>query len=175
MKRFILSLICGLIVVFFGYAIISSIKNNSSRIQTSIQDGENGAFGAGLGAIGGGSRGGVEQLVKTVKEWDRQTSIDQMTDSKNIWCSIQSDNTVDLDFPYNETQCKIVVRYMKKWGTDVLVEISSGQIYGSEYRNQNYVMVRFDENNPIKYWYNESADLSSNCIFIRNSKDFINR
>lgn len=110
-----------------------------------------------------------------LNEWNYRIEKDKMTDSRNTWASILSENSIDLDFPYNETYCRITVRYMKKWGTDVLVELTSGQIYGNEYRNENYLMVRFDDEKPIKYWFNEASDGSSDCVFIRKHSDFIAR
>ena len=56
---------------------------------------------------------------------------------------------------------------MKKYGYDVLIGITSGQIHGNEYNDDNYVMVRFDKDKPIKYWFNESSDNSSDIVFIR--------
>ena len=119
---------------------------------------------------------GVPIAANNGKEWTFTTEIDEMTDTKNIWASIVSDNSVNLSSPYGLSNCRVTVRYMKKWGGfDVLVQLTSGQIHGSEYHNENYVMVRFDDEKPIKYWYNEAADASSDCVFIRNKSDFIAR
>lgn len=119
---------------------------------------------------------GVTAAANNGKEWTFTTEIDEMTDTKNIWASIVSDNSVNLGSPYGLSHCRLTVRYMKKWGGyDVLVQLTSGQIHGSEYHNENYVMVRFDDEKPIKYWYNEAADASSDCVFIRNKSDFIAR
>ncbi len=109
------------------------------------------------------------------KTWDFTTDIDEMTDSKNIWATLVSDNSIKQEFPYDITYGKITVRYMKKYGYDVLVQITSGQIHGSAYSDDNYVMVRFDKDKPIKYWFDEPADNSSDCIFIRKKNDFITR
>lgn len=111
----------------------------------------------------------------TAQEWYFTFEKDPMTDSQNIWASIRSDNSISQDFPYHEARTTITVRYMKKYGYDVLIGLSSGQIYGSEYNNDNYVKVRFDDGAPIKYWFNEPADGSSDNIFIRKKTDFISR
>lgn len=107
--------------------------------------------------------------------WSFSTEKDKMTSTKNIWAKIYSNNSVSLDFPYEDTGATITIRYMKKYGYDAMVSIGSGQIYGSEYENDNYVMVRFDEGKPIKYWFDEPSDGSSEMIFIRKTKDFIAR
>ena len=106
--------------------------------------------------------------------WDFLIKKDEMTDSKNIWASITSDNYVTQDFPYEGlTRATITVRYMKKYGYDVLIQISDGQMNGREYYGTNYITARFDENSPKKYYFNESADGDSKVVFIRKSSDFI--
>ena len=107
------------------------------------------------------------------RQWNFRREMDEMTDSENIWASIVSDNSKYLGSPYGQTFCQLTVRYMKKWGVDVLVQLTSGQIHGSKYSDENYVMVRFDEDQPIKYWFDEAADASSDCVFIRKKSDFI--
>ncbi len=107
------------------------------------------------------------------RQWNFRKEMDEMTDSENVWASIISDNSKYLGSPYGQTFCRLTVRYMKKWGVDVLVQLTSGQIHGSKYSDENYVMVRFDDNQPIKYWFDEAADASSDCVFIRKTSDFI--
>lgn len=114
----------------------------------------------------------VSETTKAV--WDFIIEKDEMTDSKNIWASITSDNFVTQDFPYDGlTRATITVRYMKKYGYNVLVQISKGQMNGREYYGTNYVTARFDDNSPKKYYFNESADGDSKVVFIRKSSDFI--
>ena len=55
-------------------------------------------------------------------EWDLTISTDEMTDTKNIWATIRSDDYIIQDFPYEgRTYASITVRYMKKYGYDVLI------------------------------------------------------
>ncbi len=108
--------------------------------------------------------------------WKISSEKDEMTDTQNTWAKIVSDNFISQDFPYEGyTYASITVRYMKKYGYDVLVSITKGQIDGREYYGTDYVTARFDEGAPKKYYYNESADGSSDVIFIRNASDFIKR
>lgn len=112
----------------------------------------------------------------SVVTWYIRTEKDEMTDTKNIWASITSDNYIYQDFPYEGmTRAKIIVRYMKKYGYDVLIEISQGQIHGNEYNGQNYITVRFDEASPKRYYFNEAADGSSEVVFLNNRSDFMKR
>lgn len=115
-------------------------------------------------------------LESSLITWNITTSQDEMTDSRNIWARIESDNYICQDFPYEGlTYATITVRYMKKYGYDVLVQITKGQIDGREYYGTDYITARFDAGAPKKYYFNESADGSSDVVFLRNKTDFISR
>lgn len=109
------------------------------------------------------------------KSWSFSYARDEMTDSKNIWASVISDNCIRQDPPYQgDTYAKITVRYMKKYGYDVIVEITKGQIIYSHARS-NMMMIRFDSDEPRNYYFNSSADHDPKCVFLSNVKDFIKR
>lgn len=109
-------------------------------------------------------------------KWRIRDDIDPMTDTKNIWARITSDDYIRQDFPYNGlTYASITVRYMKKYGYDVLIEITQGQIDGREYYGTNYITVRFDGGTPKKYYYNEAADGSTDVVFLKSCSDFIKK
>lgn len=108
--------------------------------------------------------------------WEIQTKIDEMTDTKNIWASIRSINYVEQDFPYQgDTYATITVRYMKKYGYDVLIGIDRGQIVGIDISGTNYVTARFDDGTPKKYYFNDASDGSTEHVFLKNAKDFMDR
>lgn len=114
------------------------------------------------------------ELSKVV--WDFTITKDEMTDTKNIWATIRSDNFISQDFPYEGyTYASITVRYMKKYGYDVIIQITKGQIDGREYYGTHYVTARFDDGSPKKYYFNKAADGSSEMVFLRNYSDFIKR
>lgn len=114
---------------------------------------------------------GVDSVCWQVKE-----SIDEMTDSKNVWKSLNSENLVHFSFPYEGgSSLNLCVRYMKKYGTDVILTISKGQLLSNEYNGTNYVTVRFDDDAPQKFNTNYAADGSSDYIFLRNARKFIKR
>ena len=115
------------------------------------------------------------QPVEERKVWNVRTKTDDMTSTKDIFADITSDNMVDQGEPYGSTSCNITVRYMKRYGTDVMINIDQGQIYGNEYEDDNYILVRFDNHKSIKYWFDEPQDGSSETVFIRRYRDFISR
>jgi uncharacterized protein (DUF1330 family) len=105
--------------------------------------------------------------------WSRREETDPMNDSKSVFVSVTSDNTNKLGLPYGDVYATIIVRKMKKYGVDVLIRTSDGQIFGNEYDNENYVTIRFDSNKPIRFYYNTSSDGSSDVVFLRKRAAFI--
>lgn len=116
----------------------------------------------------------LSEKKKDLKTWNYSTETDEMNDSKSRFASLTSDNTVDFDFPYQGgSYLNLTVRYMKKYGTDVYIKISSGQFICNEYQGTNNVRVRFDNGSPIKFSTNEPSDGSSDLLFLSNAKKFI--
>lgn len=107
--------------------------------------------------------------------WNYVEEKDEMTDGISKFATIVSENSEELDFPYGNVFAKIAVRKTKRYGTDVMIMVSSGQIFGNDYNNDNYIMVRFDENQPIKYYFAETSDGSSEVVFVKKVNDFIQR
>ena len=116
----------------------------------------------------------ASQEYNQLKSWNYFTDTDEMNDSKSRFASLVSDNTVNFDFPYQGgSSLSLIVRYMKKYGTDVYIKISSGQFICNEYQGTNNVRVRFDDAAPIKFSTNEPSDGSSDMLFLNNAKKFI--
>lgn len=110
------------------------------------------------------------------KTWKITTSTDEMTDTENIWATIKSDNYINQNFPYNgDTYAKITVRYMQKYGYDVIIEIDRGQIVGSDFQGTNAINVRFDDETPKKYYFNESSTYKTELVFLQNVDAFMKK
>lgn len=115
-------------------------------------------------------------IEKDSVRWQVSESVDEMTDSKNVWKSLVSENLAHFSFPYEGgSSLNLCVRYMKKYGTDVILTISKGQLLSNEYNGTNYVTVRFDDDAPQKFYTNDAADGSSDYLFLRNARKFIKR
>lgn len=163
-----LAILAILVFTILFSLFMSSIKKNTSKIAEidSVAVEEN----------------TIDTVVKfdipepVLVKWRITDDIDAMTDTKNIWAIITSDDYIRQDFPYDGlTYASITVRYMKKYGYDVLIEITKGQIDGREYYGTNYITVRFDGGAPKKYYYNEAADGSADVVFLKSSSDFIKK
>lgn len=108
--------------------------------------------------------------------WIESTSIDEMTDATTIWMTLTSDNHFDLGFPYNGgTRLTITVRYRKQDGNHVMLSVNRGQLLASTYSGGNNVVIRFDDDAAMTFSTTEPADYSSDMLFLKNPKKFINR
>ncbi len=118
----------------------------------------------------------AKTITNDGSKWEESESIDQMTDTKNVWKTIMSDNEFDFDFPYQGgSSLKITVRYMQKYGTDVLLTITNGQLLPSEYNVSQCISVRFDDDEPIRFHTKYPSDGDTETLFIQNTSKFINR
>lgn len=113
------------------------------------------------------------QKEEVVEGWKYRTTTDEMTDKVAYFATIDATNTIQQDFPYGETFSGITVRKSPRFGLDVMVMVSDGQIFGNEYYGDNYLEVRFDSLKVKKYYYTESSSLDSKTVFINDTNDFI--
>lgn len=112
---------------------------------------------------------------KKIKTWELKEEKDPMSDKIIYFANIESDNEEQFEFPYHGGSRLIVcVRKSPKYGDDVILKITNGQLLSSEYESNNQVSVRFDDKPAKKYRTVEPADLSPDQLFLRNAKDFIN-
>lgn len=119
----------------------------------------------------------AQALADSVPEkncWDYDSIVDEMSDKTIYFANLISDNIAYFDFPYEGgTNAKLTVRKHPKYGTDVMFMISQGQLLCNDYDGTNYVTVRFDNAPAERYYTNEPSDMSSEMLFLRNSKRFI--
>jgi len=107
-----------------------------------------------------------------INNWEYQEDIDKMTSKTTKFASITSNESLNLDSPYDGLNyARLVLR--KKERLDIYVSVDKGQITGS-YDNL-YVMVRFDDEKAIQFSYSEPQDHSSDLIFIDNEIKFLSK
>lgn len=108
------------------------------------------------------------------KMWSYDEYVDEMTDKKDYYASLKSDNSHEFDFPYEGgSYGKITIRKSHQYGLDVYFNVTKGQLLCNEYNGTNYVTVRFDNKPAKKYYTTSAADGSSDILFLGNVKDFI--
>jgi hypothetical protein len=155
MKKFIMAIVCLMTMVVLTSC--GSNAKNDGNFETEARE----------------KADSIREAALVTNSWDISSETDEMYGTKKYFAQLTSTNTIEQDFPYGKTKAAICIRNTKKYGTDVLIRVSCGQIHGSEYDGSNYVEVKFDNNPPKKYIYTEEASGSSDVIFIDKAKDFI--
>ena len=100
--------------------------------------------------------------------WYYHTWKDDATGKNYKVASVESENRINLDFPYSEKQhAHLKLRKHPRWGFDAYLSIDQGQILCDSYSNTT-VIARAD-NGPIKsYRCGSPADHSSDTVFIKD-------
>lgn len=116
-----------------------------------------------------------EEARRLAAKWRYRVDADPMTSKKARYASIDSENTLNFDFPYQgEQHGTLILRDHPIHGRDVMITIDKGQILCQSYEDCT-VRVRFDEGSPQSWNAAGSADNRSTVIFLRNEGGFIQR
>jgi hypothetical protein len=115
-----------------------------------------------------------QNLINTEQnKWQYDSSIDKMTSKTSKFATITSNESLDLDFPYDGVNFGYLIIRKMNDRLGILIRVDKGQISGG-YEN-NYIKVRFDDETPITFSYSEPADNSSDLIFIENKTKFLSK
>lgn len=105
--------------------------------------------------------------------WEFSHLVDEMTGDSIHVASLKSKNYVTLDFPYNgKTFGSLYIRN-NGGNDDVMFVIDQGQ-YTSNYKVDSW-MIKFDDNDPVKYRILEPESGSSETLFISPEDSFIEK
>lgn len=104
--------------------------------------------------------------VEDQSDWKYSESVDEMTDKTAYFATIESDNSVDFEFPYDGgSTLSFTIRQSPQYGNDMYIRISKGQfnpgISGTK------IKVRFDDNEAISVNCVEPSDYSTDLLFLK--------
>lgn len=100
--------------------------------------------------------------------WDKE---DKMTSDKNYYASVDANEKIDFEFPYDGgSTASITIRNQDKQN-DVMLQISKGQFNTGV--DGGTIKVRFDDKKPSVYETSSPSDGSSEMVFINNGKKFL--
>ena len=120
----------------------------------------------------------------SANEWKTSFSNDEMRGTAQKFIMLDSENSVNFDFPYSGGSTLTVILRSKKIKlkegqkaddlkpTEALIVISKGQFICSSY-NDCHVSIKFDEGKIQQYSMTEAADGSSDLIFFSGSANVI--
>jgi hypothetical protein len=114
------------------------------------------------------SAGSSDSSTHQTSRWDYSQFEDEMGSGKVYTATIQSTNTINLDFPYNgEQHGLLTLREHPKHGKDVIFKIERGQLLDSEYNDP--VVVRFDSDKSLNFSSVGASDHSTETLFLRGN------
>ncbi|MCF8339213.1 MAG: hypothetical protein K9I74_14645 [Bacteroidales bacterium] len=103
-------------------------------------------------------------------DWKYSENTDNMTGKPWYYAKIQSTTFLDFEFPYKGgSEAYLHVRY-KDGQNDVMLSIDPGQFMPG---NNQYVRVRFDQEEPVTVGYNLPEDGSMDVIFLKQPQRII--
>lgn len=110
--------------------------------------------------------------------WNITESLDKMTGKTSFHATVSSEETLNLGFPYSGSQrATLTVRLDPKYGTDIIFQISKGQLLchesGMSY-GQCHITIRVDDKPMRKIQMSTSADNDSTVLFVSNPKPLLN-
>lgn len=106
-------------------------------------------------------------------DWQYVSDTDAMTGKPTKLAILQSNNSLDLGFPYKGTNHgNLAVRRHPKQGVGVIFMVQKGQIICPALDDCS-IFVRFDDAKPASFRVNKPADHSSTIIGIADSSRFI--
>lgn len=115
----------------------------------------------------------IESANAPGNQWSYFHDNDAMGKSAIYQAQVSSTNTVNFAFPYEGAQrATLTLRVHPRYGNDVILSIEKGQFLCSSYDGCS-VLVRFDNDNAVKFAAASAADHSSETLFIRNYTRFI--
>jgi hypothetical protein len=94
-----------------------------------------------------------------------------MSSGKKYYASIDSDNSIDFEFPYDGGSTGSITVRNTDHKNEVMVGISKGQFNSGV--DGTAVRVRFDDKKAVPFDCGEPSDGSSDVLFIESPKKFI--
>lgn len=112
--------------------------------------------------------------------WKYHSYTDEMTGEVFDIAMLKSENTHSFKFPYDGGSS--VYLFLRKKGAgnniqEVYLKIDNGQILytiaGSI--DDEKIRIKYDDDNPISYYFSQASDYSSNYAFFKNPSQIFNR
>lgn len=145
------SLFTWIIAIFFGFIFFRAVLAPSSSST----------------ATPASSPTATQPQAPQPKTWDYSTETDKVSNKQGKSASITSNNTFQLDFPYQGgTVGFLVVRKHPRFGKDIIFFVNKGQILCRSYDGCQ-VSVKFDDKPAYKVNASEPADHSSDTLFLQ--------
>ena len=100
-------------------------------------------------------------------KWQYSEDKDQMRGTVSRFAVVESENEVDLDFPYGSVRGTITIRQRPEDGLNIMFSVEKGQILCHAF-GDSIVSVKFDDKPVQKFRCTGSSDGSSEMAFLQS-------
>lgn len=154
------------VVAFFVLAVVSSrVRDDAKPSQLAGADITPKSKGSAAVDEVGEQPSPPISVPATEENWTYSTDKDEMRGTTTRFASVESNNEVDLKFPYGSVHGRITVRKRPEDGLNILFSVEKGQILCSSF-SENYISIKFD-NGPIHHYRcSQSTDGKSETAFL---------
>ena len=105
--------------------------------------------------------------------WQYGNSVDSMTGKQSDFATVESSNSLSLDFPYKgKNYGHLIVRKHPRYGLSVVFAIDQGQTMCGTSSGCD-LLVRFDDRPAVQYSGSASSDHDPKVVFLNNASRFI--
>ncbi len=111
--------------------------------------------------------------AEAASKWSYSEDKDEMRGTVAKYASVNSENEIDLSFPYGEVRGTIIVRKRPQDGLNVMFQVEKGQILCHSFGSNDTISVKFDDGPVKKYGCTGTSDGSSNTAFLKNEAGFL--
>ena len=115
-------------------------------------------------------KAGVADAEAQKSKWEYNTQKDEMRRSEAHFATVNSENTIEFDFPYGEQPGILTVRRDPQYGLDLMFSVPSGQILCSGF-GDDYINAKFDDGPIRRFGCSGASDGSSEVSFIASPKN----
>jgi len=105
-------------------------------------------------------------------KWTYSETKDEMRGAVRRLAELESENSVDLDFPYDEQSAFLTVRQDPQYGFDVIFHVRSGQILCHGF-GDSYINAKFDDGPIRRFNCNGASDGTSDVAFVEGARTFL--
>lgn len=106
--------------------------------------------------------------------WHYSESKDEMRGTVSRFASVESENEVDLGFPYGTVHGHVLVRHRPQDGLNIMFQVDQGQILCNSL-SDGMISVKFDKGPVQKFRCSEASDGSSETAFIDSASAFLRK
>ncbi len=111
-------------------------------------------------------------VAEPQRTWQYHSTSDEMRGTKSRFAELESDNSLDFDFPYNGgSRGHLILRRDPRSGLNVMLRMDKGQFAG----RRESVSARFDAGPIITFTTSEPTDNRTGLVFLAPEQAFLRR